>query len=103
MNRLFERGLTDTQMQGMYIASAPNPVSQVEFMRELRRAVGMPVGLPAFSWMVRFGARFLLRTDPELGLYGRYVRSRRLAEESFEFQLPLLSEALQDLLRSSEG
>ena len=102
MNRLLERGLTDAQMRGVYIASAPNPVSQVEFMRELRRAVGMPIGLPAFSWMVRIGARFLLRTDPELGLYGRYVHSRRLAEESFEFQLPTLHEALQELLRSGE-
>ena len=103
MNRLFERGLTDTRMQGIYIASAPHPVSQVEFMRELRRAVGMPVGLPAFSWMVRLGARFLLRTDPELGLYGRYVRSRRLAEESFEFQLPELRGALHDLINSQEA
>jgi len=103
MNRLLERGLSDARMQGVYIASAPNPVSQVEFMRELRRSVGMPIGLPAFSWMVRFGARFLLRTDPELGLYGRYVHSRRLAEESFEFQLPTLHEALQELLRSSKG
>jgi hypothetical protein len=102
MNRLLERGLTDAQMRGVYIASAPNPVSQVEFMRELRRAVGMPIGLPAFSWMVRIGARFLLRTDPELGLYGRYVHSRRLAEESFEFQLPTLHEALQELLRSGK-
>ena len=102
MNRILERGLTDAQMRGVYIASAPNPVSQVEFMRELRRAVGMPIGLPAFSWMVRIGARFLLRTDPELGLYGRYVHSRRLAEESFEFQLPTLHEALQELLRSGE-
>ena len=102
INRLLERGLTDAQMRGVYIASAPNPVSQVEFMRELRRAVGMPIGLPAFSWMVRIGARFLLRTDPELGLYGRYVHSRRLAEESFEFQLPTLHEALQELLRSGE-
>ena len=102
MNLLLERGLTDAQMRGVYIASAPNPVSQVEFMRELRRAVGMPIGLPAFSWMVRIGARFLLRTDPELGLYGRYVHSRRLAEESFEFQLPTLHEALQELLRSGK-
>jgi hypothetical protein len=87
----------DPAMQGVYIASAPHPVSQVEFMRELRRAVGMPWGLPAFSWMVRIGARFLLRTDPELALYGRYVISQRLQEEGFKFQLPQLREALHDL------
>jgi NAD dependent epimerase/dehydratase family enzyme len=97
MNRLFERGLMNPAMQGIYIASAPHPVSQVEFMRELRRAVGMHWGLPAFSWMVRIGARFLLRTDPELALYGRYVISRRLEEEEFKFELPQLREALHDL------
>ena len=68
-------------------------------MRELRRAVGVPIGLPAFSWMVRIGAHFLLRADPELVLYGRYVTSRRLEEEGFEFQLSNLREALLELLR----
>ncbi len=101
MNRLFERGLTDTTMQGVYIASAPHPVSQVEFMRELRRAVRMPIGLPAFTWMVRLGARFLLRTDPELALFGRYVISRRLQDKGFIFQLPELREALQELLHQA--
>jgi uncharacterized protein (TIGR01777 family) len=99
MNRLFERGLTDATMLGAYIASAPHPVSQVEFMRELRRAVRMPIGLPAASWMVRIAARLLLRTDPELALYGRYVISRRLEEEGFKFHRPQLCEALQELLR----
>ncbi len=98
MNRLFERALIDPTMQGPYIASSPNPVSQQVFMRELRRAVGVPIGLPAFSWMVRIGAPWLLRTDPELALYGRYVVSKRLQDEQFEFQFPHLSAALQDLL-----
>ena len=44
MNRLFERALTHDGMQGTYIASSPNPVSQKKFMRTLRRAVGMPYG-----------------------------------------------------------
>ncbi len=98
MNRLFERALTDPTMRGAYIASSPNPVSQQVFMRELRRAVGMPIGLPAFTWMVRIGARFLLRTDPELALYGRYVVSKRLQDERFAYQFPNLSDALKDLL-----
>jgi NAD dependent epimerase/dehydratase family enzyme len=58
----------------------------------------MPIGLPAFAWMVKWGARVLLHTDPELALYGRYVISKRLAEEGFEFQLPQLREALQNVL-----
>ena len=55
MNRLFERAITDGSMEGAYIATAPNPVSQREFVRELRQAMGMPIGLPAFEWMVRAG------------------------------------------------
>ncbi len=98
MNRLFERALTDSSMHGAYIASSPNPVSQRDFMRELRRATGMPIALPAFSWMVRIGAPLLLRTDPELALFGRYVVSKRLNDEQFEFQFPKLSDALTDLL-----
>ena len=103
MNRIFERALTNTEMRGIYIATAPNPVSQAEFMRELRRAVGMPIGLPAFSWMVRVGARYILRTDPELALYGRYVRSTRLAEEEFEFHMPTIRDAMTDLFRKQNG
>ncbi|MDB5292331.1 MAG: Epimerase family protein [Phycisphaerales bacterium] len=98
MNRLFERALTDPAMTGAYIASSPNPVSQQVFMKELRRAVGMPIGLPAFSWMVRVAAPWLMRTDPELALFGRYVVSKRLHDEQFEFQFSQLSTALNDLL-----
>ena len=84
-------------MSGVYIASAPNPVSQVEFMQTLRKVIRMPIGLPAFEWMVRIGAPLILRTDPELALYGRYVVSKRLADEGFGFQFPLLELALKDL------
>jgi hypothetical protein len=97
MDRLIERGLFDEKMRGAYIATAPHPVSQAEFMRELRTAMKMPIGLPATEWMVRFGAKYFLNTDAELALYGRYVISRRLQEEGFEFRFPLLDRALADL------
>jgi uncharacterized protein len=100
MNRLFERALTDERMIGAYVASSPNPVSQREFMKRLRRVVGIPIGLPAFSWMVRIGAPLLIRTDPELALYGRYVVSRRLQQDGFEFEFPELENALRDLLKT---
>ena len=98
MNRLFECAVFDPNMLGPYISSAPHPVSQRELMRELRRAVGMPVGLPATTWMVRFGAKWLLNTDPELILYGRYVVSKRLKDFGFVFQFPEIRAALEDLL-----
>ena len=97
MNRLFERGLTDDSMIGVYVASSPNPVSNAEFMRSLRQAVPwpkVPLALPAFTWMVRIGAPLLLHTDPEIALYGRYVTSSRLEREGFTFSYPRLPEAL---------
>lgn len=107
MNRLFERGLNDSTMRGIYVASAPNPVSQATFVRELRKVAGglggYGIGLPATELMVRVGARWLLRTDPELVLYGRYVRSCRLAAEGFEFRFPRLADALRDLCSQVNG
>lgn len=97
MNRLFIRAITDEKMYGVYLATAPNPVSNAEFMRQLRKALGVPVGLPALSWMVKLGAPLLLKTDPDLALYGRYCVSRRLAEAGFEFQFPTIDAALQDI------
>ena len=97
MNALFQRALTDPTMVGAYIASSPNPVSQVEFMRTLRRRLGVRVGLPATAAMVRVGAPLLMRTDPDLALYGRYVVSERLREEGFVFRFPELRDALADL------
>ena len=97
MNRLFECAIDEPSMRGAYIASSPNPLAQAEFMRALRKALWVPVGLPASEWMVRIGARWLLRTDPELALYGRYVLPERLQAEGFEFKFSGLEAALQDL------
>jgi uncharacterized protein (TIGR01777 family) len=97
MNRLFERAISDDSMRGVYISTAPNPVSNAEFMRELRRAIGAPIGLPAPAAMVRLGAPLVMRTDPELALYGRYCVSRRLRDNGFGFEFPDLREALRDL------
>ena len=97
MNRLFERAIADPTMSGIYVATAPNPVSNASFMRELRRSMGIPIGLPSAEWMVRLGAPLLMRTDPELALYGRYCVSQRLKQEGFEFKFAEVGAALRDL------
>lgn len=97
MNRLFARAIASDAMRGAYLATAPQPVANRDFMRELRRVLGARVGLPAAGWMVRIGAPLMMRTDPELALYGRYCVSRRLAEEAFDFAFPDLASALRDV------
>lgn len=97
MNRIFERAITDDGMEGAYIASGPNPVSNAELMRELRRVYRRPIGLPAPAAMVRLGAPLVMRTDPELALYGRYCVPSRLLDDGFVFEFPALRAALEDL------
>ncbi len=97
MNRIFQRAIEDASMSGAYVASAPNPVSQADFMRSVRRAIGMPIGLPAPAFGVRLAAPLILRTDPELALYGRYVVPKRLTDEGFSFELESVDAAMQDL------
>ncbi|HKK77603.1 MAG TPA: TIGR01777 family oxidoreductase [Saprospiraceae bacterium] len=98
LNRLILAAIERETFEGIYIASAPKPVSQATFMRKLRKKLRMPLALPAKAWMVKIGARFFLNTDPELILYGRYVYSERLREAGFAFTFPRLGEALDDLL-----
>ncbi len=53
MDRLFMRAIEDESMRACTLRRA-RPVSNAD--STLRRAVGMPVGLPAMGWMVRVGA-----------------------------------------------
>ncbi|WP_439656166.1 TIGR01777 family oxidoreductase [Lentzea sp. HUAS TT2] len=76
--------------------AAPNPVPQGEFMRELRGAWKVPVGLPATRWMAGLGA-FALRTDTELLLKSRRVVPGRLQQAGFAFHFPRWREAAQNL------
>lgn len=98
MNNIIIQAIENKNYQGFYIASAPNPVSNKVFMKELRKHLRIPIGFPAPAFITRFGARYIFKTDPELALYGRYVKSKRLEEEGFEFKYPTLNEALNDLI-----
>ena len=100
MNRLFERAVEDGAMRGAYLATAPGPVSNAEFMAALRRALGRPIGLPAPAVLVRVGAPLVLRTDPDLALFGRYCVPDRLVGEGFGFAFSELPAALADLYGS---
>ncbi|MBI1190707.1 MAG: DUF1731 domain-containing protein [Tepidisphaera sp.] len=97
------QGMLRDTMNGVYIASAPEPLEQREFMRVLRKHAGglgaLGIGLPAFSWMVRLGAPLVLKTDPELALYGRFVVPQRLLKDGFAFRYPHLDAALAHIFR----
>ena len=94
--RIIERALSDQMMRGVYVATAPNPVTNREFMRLLRRAVHRRWSPPAPAPLVRLGA-WLMGTDPELALLGRRCVPTRLLQEGFTFEHPELGEAMTSL------
>ncbi len=98
MNDLFQQAIARPDLAGAYNACAPNPVTNAEFMRELRAALGRPWSPPTPEWAVRFGARFLLRTDADLALTGRRCVPARLQAAGIAFKYPALGAALRDLL-----
>jgi len=99
MNEIILQAIINENFSGIYIASSPNPVSNKEFMKQLRKVMKIPIGLPAPEFIIRIGARFIFRTDPDLAIYGRYVKSTRLEKEGFVFKFPELNEALSDLIK----
>ena len=84
------------ELSGVVNLSAPEPLPQAEFMRELRAAWGTRLGLPASKWMLEIGALFL-RTETELVLKSRRVVPGRLLERGFVFQHPRWPEAAREL------
>ncbi len=86
------------EFSGIVNLASPNPIPYAEFMRTLRAAWGMPVGLPATKWMVEIGT-FMMRTESELVLKSRRVIPGRLLQAGFAFQYPTWREAAQDLCR----
>ena len=84
--------------EGVYNATGPCPVTNAEFMCELRCALRRPWSPRVPVWLVRLGA-FLLRTEPGLALEGRRCLPERLVEGHFKFIYTNLESALADLLR----
>ncbi|MEV6003780.1 TIGR01777 family oxidoreductase [Streptomyces griseomycini] len=82
--------------------AAPEPLPQRAFMRALRTAWRVPVGLPATRWMAEVGA-LALRSDTELLLKSRRVVPGRLLEAGFAFTYPRWPEAARDLARRRRG
>jgi uncharacterized protein (TIGR01777 family) len=87
------------EIDGIVNIASPNPVPNDGFMRTLREAWGIRLGLPTFAWMLEAGALFL-RTESELVLKSRRVVPRRLVESGFVFAFPHWPDAARDLCRA---
>lgn len=86
------------ELEGAVNLAAPNPLPNAEFMKTLRKAWGMPFGLPATEWMLELGA-WALRSETELILKSRRAIPTRLLDSGFTFEFPNWADAASDLCR----
>ena len=85
------------ETNGVVNMTAPEPLPNREFMRALRQAWRMPIGLPATEWMIEIGT-FLMRSESELVLKSRRVVPTLLLKHGFKFDFPTWPAAACDLV-----
>ena len=95
--RAIEFLIVHENLQGPINLAAPHPLPNRDFMRALREAWGIPIGLPATAWMLEIGS-WMMRTETELVLKSRQVIPTRLQQAGFEFQFPHWPPAARDLV-----
>jgi NAD dependent epimerase/dehydratase family enzyme len=89
-------------LDGAINVSSPNPRPQRDFMRILRQACGVRIGLPATRWMLEIGA-WMLSTETELILEEPSGSSATAARRGFEFQYPFWRAAARDLVTNEQS
>lgn len=77
---------------GAFNGTAPQPVTNREFTRELAKAVHRPVSLPVPA----FALRILYGEMADMLLHGQRVMPKRTCELGFEFKYPELQAALEN-------
>ncbi|MDR6942318.1 TIGR01777 family oxidoreductase [Mucilaginibacter pocheonensis] len=84
-------------LEGVFNCTAPVAVKNTDMMHTIRKAYGMPLGLPTPEWLLDIGAR-LIGTEPELILKSRWVKPKRLLDSGFKFQYEQAEHAVHDIL-----
>lgn len=90
------------QLSGVFNCSAPQPISNLEFMTQLRKKMGRKIGFSSPKWMLEMGAVFM-RTETELILKSRWVVPERLEIEGFQFTFDTIEKALQHILKAEKS
>ena len=97
--RMFVAAVENEALSGIFNAVAPNPVTNADFMRELRRAWRRPWSPPAPAFAVKLGAR-LMRSEASLALVSQRCVPKKFLAAGFQFQFAEVAPALNDLCRN---
>jgi uncharacterized protein (TIGR01777 family) len=92
--KLIIAAITDTHMQGIYNATAPNPVTMTDFAQTLGTVMNRPSWLP----VPNFALEALLGEGAIVVLQGQQVVPTQTLAQGFEFQYPTLNPALAAIL-----
>lgn len=87
-----------SSIKGAVNVSSPQPLNNRELMRQLRKILSVPVGLPAPEWGIRMGGR-LIGTEPELLLDSLFVLPELLMASGFEFRYPDIKTAVTEIVK----
>lgn len=94
--QIFRGAIENGDWSGTFNAVAPKPVTNDEFMGELRCALHRPWSPPAPEFAVKLGAR-LMNSEASLALAGCRAEPKRLLDGGFQFQFSGLGDALANL------
>lgn len=97
IERMIEWMMKNKNALGVYNCTNPTPIRNADFMKKIRKAIGIPFGLPATKWMIEIGT-FFMRTESELVLKSRKVVPKRLQDEGFVFKFQEIEKALEDII-----
>jgi NAD dependent epimerase/dehydratase family enzyme len=89
---------THSGLTGPINISSPGVTDNARLMAALRRAVRMPVGIPAPRWLLEIGMT-VLRQESELVLKSRWVIPETLTAAGFDFRWTDIEAATKSLLR----
>jgi uncharacterized protein len=95
--RAMELLIAREDLSGVVNLASPHPLPNSDFMRGLRDAWGIRLGLPTPRWMIEIGA-LVLRTESELVLKSRRVVPGRLLAAGFQFLFPKWPAAARELV-----
>ena len=92
--KLLIEAITNPQMQGIYNATAPNPVRMDEFAHTLGTVMNRPAWLPVPSFVLEA----MLGEGAIVVLQGQQVIPTHTLAQGFDFQYPTLQPALAAIL-----
>ena len=90
--RAIQYCLHDTVLSGPINATAPNPLRQKDFAKQLGQALNRPAIMPMPGWVAGLA---LGEFATEVLLQGQCVQPQKLLDVGFEFHYPTLDLALQ--------